>query len=388
MNDGDMAKAISVINEAVNNEATSRSGDAWFTRGEIYEKLGDKDSVAFEESKKSYLKVVEVDPKYDKGLINAKLGRLAEISFNKGVNAYNAGDFAGAEKNYGFVLSLYQLNDGKQFAGNDAFKKIAASAQRFEAYSAYNQKKDDRAIAMLEKVKANPDAREVYTYIALIDAYADKKDNAAVERTIAEAKAAYPKDEQINARELNYYANSDKADVFLKKLEESVQKDPDNAVLQFNLAVAYSNAANPRNAENQPVAKPANSKELEAKAETAYKMAIDAEPGNADYVYNLGALYFNNAADLTNRMNEITGTSEAENRKYDELKGLRTREFSKALPYFQKSYDLLNPKVGNMNQDQFNTYRGTLIALQTIYEDLGQKEKSTTIGAKIAEITK
>lgn len=388
MKDGDMKKAISVIDEAVNSDATRNSGEAWFTRGEIFERMGDKDSASIEESKNSYLKVVEVDPKFDKQLINSKLSRIAKLAYNKGVEAYNAQNYAAAEKYYGSVAAIYGLNGGKQFAGDEEFKKIAISAQRFEAYSAVSRAKDEHAISLLEKIKSNPDFREPYTYVALIDAYAEKKDNAAVERTIAEGKTAYPKDEQINARELNYYANSGDNSMFIKKLEESAQKDPNNAILQFNLAVAYGNAASPRDTNGTLLNRPANAKELEQKAETAYKLAIDADPSNTDYVYNLGAFYYNKAADITTRMNEL-GTSEAENRKYDEMKAARTREYQKALPHLQKAYDILSVKKDKktINQDQLQTYMGALVALQAIYDDFGQKDKSAIIAAKLDELT-
>src|SRR5690606_14875113 len=112
---------------------------------------------------------------------------------------------------------------------------------------------------------------------------------------------------------------------------------------------------------------PANSKELEAKAEMAYKMAIDGDPNKAEYVYNLGALYFNNAADITNQMNAVTGTTDADNKKYDALKALRLTQFTKGLEYFQKSYNLLKPKSDKLNAEDAATYRDTLLALKTIY---------------------
>jgi hypothetical protein len=84
-------------------------------------------------------------------------------------------------------------------------------------------------------------------------------------------------------------------------------------------------------------------------------------------------------------MNAISGTSDADNKKYDGLKTLRLAEFTKGLPYFQKSYDLLNPKAASLNADDKNTFRSTIIALQNIYDALGQAEKSDAMAKKIAE---
>lgn len=389
MSDGDMAKAVATINEAVNNEGTKTDGDAWFTRGEIYEKMAEKDPAALEESVKSYLKVVEVKPNFDKNVINGKLIRLGYKYYNDGVQAYQKTDYNAAINAFSQTLAIRDLEGGKRFASEKKFDTLSAQALKFQALSAYYAKNESLAQTALTKAKNNPIARDPYIYSTLIDLYSDKKDFDAAEKLITEAKGLYGKDPEIARQEMNFYSRTNKLSTLVQKMEEAVKSDPDNSLLQFNLGVLYSNLANPKNDRGDSLlAKPANAKELEAKAEMAYKMAIDADPSKADYVYNLGALYFNNASDLTNRMNAITGTSDEENRKYDALKALRTQEFTKSLPHFQKTYDLLSPKASSLTGDDFNTYRNTLLALQAIYEDLGQSEKSAMIAGKISELNK
>lgn len=392
MRNGDMKKAIQSIDEAVANEKTINDGDAWFTRGEIYEKLSETDPSAVEISSKSYLKVLEVKPNFDKEVIDNKLMRIAFKAYNSGVANY-AGDqgnnvkqdYDAAFKAFQQVVDIREINGGKHFASNKKFDTIAGQALKFQALSAFYAKKDDIAVTVLNKAKANPVSRDPYIFSTLIDIYAEKKDNASIEKTLEEAKAIFPKNAEIARQEMNYYLRANKSKELVLKMEEAVKSDPDNSLLQYNLGILYSTLANPLDDAGNPKEKPADAKDLEKKAENAYKLAIDADPTKAEYVYNLGALYFNNAADITKKMNAL-GTSEAENKKYDALKALRIAEFTKALPYFQKSYDLLSPKSSSLNADDMNTYRNTLVALQNIYEAMGQSEKSDAMGNKLKEL--
>lgn len=387
MQDGDMKKAVATINEVVNGEGKTE-GDAWFVRGEIYEKLAEMnpaDVASNEESGKSYIKVLEVKPSYEKAKIDPKLLRYAFKASNTASKAYNNRSYDSAIAQYQQVATVYEIEGGKHFAGNKQFDTVAARALKFQAMSAVYAKKNDQAIVLLNKAKTNVIARDPYVFSALIDLYAGTNNATAAESTINEAKALYPKDPEISRQEMNYYLRANKTEELVKRMEEAAKTDPDNSALQFNLGMLYSGLANPMDAEGKPKEKPTNSKELEAKSEMAYKLAIDADPTKAEYVFNLGALYFNNASDITRKMNDIKGTTEADNKKYDALKALRVKEFTKSLEFFQKSYNLLSAKE-KKSEDEKSTYRSTLLALQQIYDGLGQNEKSDEMEAKIKEL--
>ncbi|HTN17966.1 MAG TPA: hypothetical protein VL092_09815 [Chitinophagaceae bacterium] len=386
MEDNDMKKAVQAIDEAVNNESTKNDGDAWFTRGQIYEKLAATDPSATAESARSYLKVLEVKPNYDKAMIDDKLLRVAYKSYNEGAAAFSGDaaknvkpDYDAAISAFQQVVSVREIDGGKHFAENKRFDTIAAQALKFQALAASQANKPDLALTYLNKAKASNIARDPYIYSTLIDIYTEKNDPAAVEKTLNEAKTLFPSNAEISRQEMNYYSRAGKKEILIQKMEEAAKADPNNSLLQYNLGVLYSSLANPQEADGKPGKKPANSKDLEAKAEMAYKMAIDGDPNKAEYVYNLGALYFNNAADITNQMNAISGTTDADNKKYDALKALRLTQFTKGLEYFQKSYNLLKPKSDKLSAEDASTYRDTLLALKTIYYALGQTEKGDDI---------
>ncbi len=56
-----------------------------------------------------------------------------------------------------------------------------------------------------------------------------------------------------------------------------------------------------------------------------------------DACYNIGVIILNNVESIVNEMNDL-GTSEAENKRYDELEKIRLNIYKEALPYFEKAY--------------------------------------------------
>jgi uncharacterized FlgJ-related protein len=112
---------------------------------------------------------------------------------------------------------------------------------------------------------------------------------------------------------------------------------------------------------------PANAADYYSKSEAAFMNAVKLAPDNAGFNYNFGALYFNQATDYNNQINAITGSSAADMKKYDELKGKRDALFGKASPYFEKSFSALSPNESSLKGEDLKTYKSTLLALNKIY---------------------
>jgi len=389
LRDDEFVKAQQTIEEALKTETYKNNPDAWFARGEIYEKWAENDkansATYAEESVKSYMKVVEVKPDFEAAKIDAKLLRAVNIANNTGSLLYNKGDYQAAANNFKRVNDIHDIGGGKHFK-NKMFDTLAAQAAKFEGISELNLKHYDQALTLFLKAKENPITREPYVYTTLIDLYAEKKDDASAEKIIQEAKGLYPKDPEITRQEINFYSRTGKSDLLVKKLEEAIAKDPDNSVLQYNLGILYANLANPVDTknDNKPMPAPANAAELMKKSETAYKMAIDADPTKPEYYYNLGALFFNKASEIGAQMNAITGTTAEDDRKYEALRVQRTELFTKSLPHFQKAYDLLSAQPDNKRDNDI--YKGTLTALQNIYSVMGQQEKADEVTAKLGAL--
>jgi tetratricopeptide (TPR) repeat protein len=119
--------------------------------------------------------------------------------------------------------------------------------------------------------------------------------------------------------EVNIYLNEgayDKAEGLLKSLTET---DPNNESIWFVLGVTYEKL---------------NNKEQE---EASYKKALDLKPDYYDALFNLGAMYFNDALEKEKVCLEIPTKEKA---KYDDcMAGCKTL-FVKAIEQLERAYAL------------------------------------------------
>ena len=129
--------------------------------------------------------------------------------------------------------------------------------------------------------------------------------------------------------------------------------------------------------------KPANYDELVTKAESSYQNALRLNPENTDYHYNLGALYFNEGTGMNDQMNDITGTSKEEQKKYDDLKKQRDAYFDKSLPHLEKVYNTLDAKASTLNNEEKSDYHSSMIALKQVYAIQNKLKESAAIKTKL-----
>ncbi len=200
-----------------------------------------------------------------------------------------------------------------------------------------------------------------------------------------EAKKQYPDNQNIRNEELNYYIKLGKQDILIKKLEDAVATDQNNAELLFNLANGYSNMAFPKDANGKDLPKPANFQDYAAKAETNYGKALKIDAENGGYNYNMGVLFYNQASEFNNKINDIKGNTAADLKKYDELKGQRDAMFDRAIPFLEKTYTVLGGKLGSLNADDKFSYQSALIALKEIYARKDDMNKSNEYKKKLEE---
>ncbi len=382
LSDNNYKKAIPVANEAVANEDTKNNADAWFLRGMAYlQKAIDTNAHAPEAAGESYtslMKALSLKPDFGPE-INNGLYSNALLAFNGGVAAYSKQDWSGAYEQFMKVPTIYNTAGKARFGSDKNFSDLVTSAKSNAAYSALNAKKNTEALTLFNELKS---AKDSNVYQAIIQINQDQKNDAAALAAITEARGLFPSNKTFRDLELNYYIRSGKQDALLGKLEEAAQKDPNNADIQFNLANAYQSAAFPKDASGKDLPRPANFNDIFAKGEAAYKRAVAINTSNADYNYNLGVLYYDAAADLNKRMNDIKGMSPAEQKQYDTYLNERDAWFEKALQPFEAAYATLdsNPKL---TTDEKVTYQKTMNGLREIYSRKNNKAKTEELKKKL-----
>ena len=355
-----------------------------FAKAQIYFSMQNSEKFKagspYREGTQALYKLTEVKPEYEKATVDQLLLMAAYLYYNDGAKAYNDKKLSDATDYMKNVIKIHDMNEGKRFEKSQfarQFDTVSAESNQTLANSAYYLGKYEEAIPLLSAVKNNPITKTPSIYECLIDAYNRQKNTAEAFATIQEARKAFPDDVTLRNYELNYYITSGKQDELVKKLEEAATKEPNNADIMFNIATTYLGMANPKEGK-----KPANAAELTAKSEDAFQRAIKISPDNAGYNYNFGALYYNQATDYNDQMNAITGTSDADQKKYDNLKVRRDELFTKSEPYFEKAYSVLSANEGSLKDEDKKTYKSTLLALKEVYARQNKMDKSADMRKK------
>jgi tetratricopeptide (TPR) repeat protein len=104
-------------------------------------------------------------------------------------------------------------------------------------------------------------------------------------------------------------------------INEALEKNPNDADLNYNLGVISSQGNNM------------------ADAEKYYLRAIEINPKYANAYLNLADLKLQSDKKIVEEMNKL-GTSEKDNKRYEVLKKNREVLFNSALPYLEKAHEL------------------------------------------------
>ncbi len=375
------------IDKALSNPETKEKPKALFAKAQIYLKMQEiekyKSTAPYREAAQALYKLAEVKGDFEKGTVDQLLLVCAANFYNDGVRMYNDKKFTESTEMMKNVIKIHDIDQGKRFEKIHFLDTPAANAYQTMANSVYFSGKYEESIPLLLKVKNNDITRTASVYACLIDAYNKTSKTTEANALIAEARKAFPNDVTIRNYELNYFITSGKQDELLKKLEEAAAKEPENSDIIFNLGTTYLGMANPKDGK-----KPANAADLVAKAEDAFTKAVKIAPDNAGYNYNFGALYFNQATDFNDQMNAITGTSDADQKKYDGFKASRDAMFGKSMPYFEKAYSVLLANENNLKGEDMKTFKQSILALKEVYARQSKLDKSKEMKTKYESLAK
>jgi tetratricopeptide (TPR) repeat protein len=349
----DLLKAQEAIDEAANHELSMGSSKTWFYRAMIYHSLYDsKDQnlkphkfTNLSEAVRSYRRCLEIDTKkeYLKEC-NLRLN-IAQAQFvNIGIDKFEEKDFINA------------------MAAFEGAVDLKASLGKIDTLAMYN------AALASEKAGNLPKAAQHYnklieinhgganTYAYLINIYRQMNDEAKAHEVVVKGRAAYPNDKSLIIEELNFYLKQGKLREAINNLELAIQADPKNHILAFSTGSVYDNLANPPKDKPQP--KDDEYNEFVAQAEKNYLKAIELKADYFDALYNLGALYFNQAVKINDASQDIK-----DNKKYAEEQKKADEKFAQSLPYLEKAHDLDAKDIN------------TLVSLKQLYARTGDLEK-------------
>ncbi len=360
-------KCIKIVDEKIANNDAKLKGKviskAYHWQGLIYTELATEGEESMKAAAsgiaaEAITKSVKYDEKGTYSKVNvSNLDLLRTSVYNQGIKSFK-------EKAYDDAYSSFE----KSMAYGESINKaqgesvIDTAAITMMAYAAQNGGNTDNAIKHYQQL-VDLDYNEISIYNSLSNLYLSKGESDKAMSVLQTGKEKFPKDYSLLITEINMLLKSggDPAEA-QGKLEQAIEMDNENPSLFFALATNYDQQSSGMLKDS--TASDADKEKAMAtreKAITNYKKAIELNGEYYDALYNLGAIYYNQAADMTREMVNVPIN---EKERYKELEDGSQSLFKEALPYFEKALEV--------KPTDFNTLR----ALKEISANMGAIEKT------------
>ncbi len=269
-------------------------------------------------------------------------------------NLYYAASFAVNGKENDLAFKYYQELKDINYSG-DATQYFAVNkATTKEEY--YTSKTDRDNLVRIgthsspREEKAESKKPEIYKNLAfLLTQKGQTKEALAV---YSEARKASPDDVSLILGEADLYYTLKDMVSYKKSIESALEKNPNDADLNYNLGVMSTNADDAVNAEKY------------------YLKAIAVDPNYYNAYLNLSALKLQPDAKLVKEIQAL-GTSDKELKRYEILKAERAKIFKSALPLLEKAYEI---------KPEDETVKSNLLS---VYNYLEMTEKYKALKAKM-----
>ena len=276
---------------------------------------------------------------------------LANIFVNKGVDEYQ--NNKNYEKAYKYFENSLFVSGMSMRVDTPVIFYAALAAQKCNKY-----KEAIELFKVLTKLEYGKDDKEKATnYYLIADTYRSQGDTVKYLDYLKKGIDKYPADNTALVVELiNYYLTTNKAAEALSYLDLATKNNPENATYWFAKGSLYDGNM------KDPV-----------KAIECYKKSIELKDDYFDPNYNMGAIYFNDGAELLNKANAIPPDK---NKEYKEAKAKAEDKLREALPYLEKAHAINASDLPTME------------SLKNIYYRLAMLEKMEAIKKEMDALKK
>lgn len=377
-----LTDAKTEIDKVMEVEKYKTNAEAWYTKAKIYGAIAgdsslkssvpDARNTAFE-SMKTYLDLESKEKDAAKRNIQLTLDNNAPLidlytGYSKdAASFYNASNFNDAFINFKNSLAIFDLMSAKGIIPI----KLDTTTTLYAGISAEKaQKPDDAAIyyGKIAEAKAKGEGFvEIYKWLA--DYYRRKDDVANATKFSALGREVYPEDPFWTGFELDMAREKGNKEDLFKKYEQVIKENPDNYLFLFNYGVELYQTGYDPDASKRP----ANSKELIAKAIEVMGKTLEKKPDYPNANMVLGQIYYNQGVEINNENKNIRPQGNVkltpdQLKKKEDLRAETANKFDQALPYLMKVDELLDPQ-GKLKMEDKDNLKNALDLLIIINEE-------------------
>lgn len=269
-------------------------------------------------------------------------------------NLYYAANYAVEGKDYESALKYYKELIAINYSGEallyTAVNKVGGKVESFKDKATRDKLVEIGSYSNPGVEKIPSRKGEIMRNVALILIETGKIEEAKT--AISEARKENPTDDGLIVSEADIYLKLNDIPTYQRLIKEALDKNPNDAVLIFNLGVTS-----------------ANNKQYD-EAEKYYKRVIEIDPKYVDAYLNLSDAMLKPDQKMVDEMAKL-GYTEKDQKRFDVLKLERQKLFNKVLPYLEKAHEL-KPD----NKEVIN-------GLITVYKFLERMDKVKEMKAKL-----
>lgn len=258
-------------------------------------------------------------------LKDASLGFESLFLMNKSKSEYlyNAAVLAHQNQDYDRAINLYKALLDSGYTGETvnyfATNKASGQEEIFDSKTALQNAIAKKIYEKPREEKIPSKRGEIYKNVVNILIYQNKNEEA--KSLMAEARKLNPKDTDLILAESNFYFQAGDKVKYSQLVQEAISLKPNDPILYYNLGVVAGESKDFDNALKY------------------YKKAIELNPQDFNSYNNIGVLYIGEDATIVNAMNKLS-MSKKDQIEYDKLAAKRKQNFSNALPFFEKAYQI------------------------------------------------
>ncbi len=336
-----------------------------------YERTGNDVAQYFSERTKpldiaaqSYIKAKELDVDGKRSVLIAdQLKKIIDLYTSEGLYFYLANDYKNASIYFSKVGNLIAL---KYDNLHDTVR--ASTLIDCGTVARMGQNYDDAIKFYKLAIEMSPNPK-IATYYDIVVCHKERKDTTAAIQSLIQVIEKYPNDENIvgfTTELIQFYISLNQYDKALTYLTKALEKEPNNTNFLFNIAYLY---------------------ETEGKFDLAvenYKKAIEINPKDEGANLNLGIMYRNKAKKKLDEAEAAYGT-----KNYTPLFNEGKSLLKLALPYLETYAQILEEKnptdekeKAMNNKQKKDAYKD----IASIYAQLGMNEKYNAAKKKMDSI--
>jgi len=353
------AKAKEYIDLAAANEATANDFKMWYYRGMTYLniyrdtlELGKSNPDAVEIAAISFINSI----KADKGKIytddSYRQVWLCGVGlYKRAAAAIQAADYERATRFYNLIYEIFPYDKDNNLKRSNVTSESVDKGLYFVALKSGDKEK---ARTILQKLVDNK-FNDPLIYSSLSRIYLEQKDTIKALEIVELGLNRFEDNSNLINQQINLYIGLHRTSELVEKLSKSIDAAPENEVLYDVRGTLYQ-----------------GKKDYDKAAED-YKKAIEIKPDYLDAYYRLGAMYFNQGAEMAKQAAEAANADHSKkgDEEFNKAKEKFDLKFKEAQPYLEKAMEI------NLNktEDEQITYRNTMASLKQIYARTNQTEK-------------